>query len=66
MPALALMRFRIEETIGRTWLVWDEVTEDVTVVDGTPAMGFSKEMADRSAKKLNKLDHELRRFRQRG
>jgi hypothetical protein len=37
--------------------------KDVAVVDGTLAAGLSKEMADRFAEKLNRLDHELKRFK---
>jgi hypothetical protein len=59
------MRFEAEKTIADAWHVWDDVVRDVTVVDGMPASGLSKEAAIRFAEKLNKLDLQLRIFRKR-
>jgi hypothetical protein len=41
------MRFEAEKTVADAWHVWDAEVQDVTVVDGMPASGLSKEVAIR-------------------
>jgi hypothetical protein len=59
------MRFEAEKTIANAWLVWDNLSGNVAVIDGMPASGLSREAAVGFAEKLNKLDRELRMFRDR-
>jgi hypothetical protein len=46
-PGVTRMRFEAEKTVADAWHVWDAEVQDVTVVDGMPASGLSKEVAIR-------------------
>jgi hypothetical protein len=57
-PRFLFMRFVVKRA-HKGWMVWDEETRTVAVVDHYRAIDLSAETAHRFAEKLNRLHQDL-------